>query len=95
LPNRKELIGPEKASTPKEWHLLLTTDLPPLVRITWTFDGKTVSMQYKDANGTQIDASTVELEGLQLQRGVNALEDSVRIFLFKQKLFASIFLLYL
>jgi hypothetical protein len=88
-----ERIGTVRASTRKEWYHLMTTELPPLLRITWAFDGKTVSMQYKDANGTQIDASTVELEGLQLQRGVNALEDSVRIFLFKQKLFASIFLL--
>jgi hypothetical protein len=91
LPNRKELIGPEKASTPKEWHLLLTTDLPPLVRITWTFDGKTMSMQFEDANRKPIDASKLQIGGIQLQKGVNALEDSVRIDLFKKKCIQAFF----
>jgi hypothetical protein len=81
-----ERIGAEESSTTNDLSPLidddLPDDLPHLLRITWTSDsdGKTRSMQFEDANGTQIYDSPLQPGVLKLQRGVNAIEDSVRIF---------------
>jgi hypothetical protein len=83
-----ERIGAEESSTKNDLSPLmmdddLPHDLPSLLRITWTSDsdGKTMSMRYEDSNGTRIHDSTLQSAGvLQLQKSVNAIEDSVRIF---------------